>query len=658
MRDDGIWLKPVEVSELLSCPKNRITRNIHQYEYRATISNGGKTYFINLQSLPVEAQLKYYKMKEPVKEAPKANIIPLPDKEPTRLINSKEASAKATVVIYFNNYVNNAESKVKAGEEFVNAFNSGKYPNLLSIIGEISLKSLYRWKKKLDENKGNIDCLEPKYKPIGCSSITDLEAEILIPLILNPNRPLISEIINTAKHYIKAKGIQVKSDATYRRFIENWKSRNIDLWTLGRDGSKAYNDRILKDIMRDKDRIEVGDILVADGHKFNVMVINPLTGKATRMTLIMFYDFKSDMPVGWEIMPTENTLAIAGALRNAILRLGRFFGAEGYAPKVVYLDNGRAFRGKYFNGTKSFNDCEIPGLFEKLGIQTVFATPYHGQSKPIERWFRTLGELERRMPSYTGYNIENKPAMLMRNEKLHKRLYDNSAVSLETLQYNMEEFIKEYSGEAHVGGFYKGLSPAEIFMYSVNKIKQSGNYVERLISKRQLIYLMLQDTARKVGKNGIKFRNNYYFNEQMPSIISTNVVIKYDIWDDSEVYIFENGNYLFAASKDDELYHPAAGQLGTDDDMNVLTEAIEKKHRMKKEVVEDFKNVLSIGKEVLPKSEETKQLPESTKKEEKAEKKKKKEQKRQLSAIEIYMQAAGYSDPTADPRDLLNNKVK
>ncbi|HPN37206.1 MAG TPA: transposase [Melioribacteraceae bacterium] len=657
MRDDGIWLKPSEVMDLLETNKRYITRNIDKYEYRITTSNGGKTYFINLKSLPVEAQLKYYKQNDVTAEkTEKAVIIPLPE-EPKRIINSKEASAKATIVIHFSNFVRYADSKVKAGEQFVEEFNAGKYPNLLNMVGEISLKSLYRWKKKLDENKGNIDCLEPKYKPIGCSSITDIEAEIIIPLILNPNRPLISEIISNAKHFIKARGIQLKSDATYRRFIENWKSRNIDLWTLGRDGSKAYNDRILKDILRDKDRIEVGDILVADGHKFNVMVINPLTGKATRMTLIMFYDFKSDMPVGWEIMPTENTLAIAGALRNAILRLGRFFNAEGYAPKVVYLDNGRAFRGKYFNGTKDFSDCEIPGLFEKLGIQTIFATPYHGQSKPIERWFKTLGELERRMPSYTGYNIDNKPAMNMRNEVLHKRLYDNSAISLETLQYNMEEFIKEYSGEAHVGGFYKGLSPAEIFMYSVNKIKQSGNYVERLISQKQLIYLMLQDTARKVGKNGIKFRGNYYFNEQMPSIISSKVTIKYDIWNDNEVYIFENGSYLFSASKDDSLYHPAAGILGTDDDMSVLTEAIGIKQRMKKQVVSDFKNVLSLGKEVLPQGNSTAVLPEKAK-EEKSDKKKKKEEKKKISAIELYMLEAGYSDPTADPRDLLNNKVK
>lgn len=43
-------------------------------------------------------------------------------------------------------------------------------------------------------------------------------------------------------------------------------------------------------------------------------------------------------------MLEENTQNIASALRNAILNLGKI-------PKFVYLDNGRAFRGKYFMGS-------------------------------------------------------------------------------------------------------------------------------------------------------------------------------------------------------------------------------------------------------------------------------------------------------------------
>jgi putative transposase len=320
------------------------------------------------------------------------------------------------------------------------------------------------------------------------------------------------------------------------------------------------------------------------------MVINPLTGRPARMTLVMFFDFKSDMPLGWEIMPAENILTIASALRRTILMLGKFFDFDGYIPKVVYLDNGRAFRAKYFRGVKDFKDTILPGLFAKLKIETMYATPYHGQSKTIERWFKTLGELERKLPAYTGTNIAGKPAMLLRNEKLHKRLFENTPITLETLDYNLKIFIQEYAETPHQDGRYKGLCPAEIFMNSIEKIKQDERYKSRLISKQELIYLMLSDESRVIGKNGIRFRGNYYWNEEMPRFISNRITIKYDLWDDSEIIVLdEKERFLFKAVKDDIRYHPAARLLGSENDLKLLTEALENKQRIKKQVVEEFK---------------------------------------------------------------------
>jgi putative transposase len=331
------------------------------------------------------------------------------------------------------------------------------------------------------------------------------------------------------------------------------------------------------------------------------MVINPLTGRPQRMTLVMFYDFKSDMPMGWEIMPTENILTIASALRRTILLLGRFFhdnpeaGSFGYIPRVVYLDNGRAFRAKYFRGVKDFKDTILPGLFGKLKIETMYATPYHGQSKTIERWFKTLGEMERRLPAYTGTNIAGKPAMLMRNEKLHKRLFENTPITIDILQATLEEYIKEYAEQPHQDGQYKGLTPAEVFMHSVNKIKQEGKYIERLISKKELIYLMLSDETRTIQKNGIRFRGNYYWNEEMPRIIGSKVIIKYDIWDDKELIVLdEKERFLFLAQKDDMRYHPAARLLGNEEDVLMLTEALREKERRKRETVEIFKGIIEL----------------------------------------------------------------
>ena len=100
---------------------------------------------------------------------------------------------------------------------------------------------------------------------------------------------------------------------------------------------------------------------------------DPETGKATRMTLLLFFDGASNHPLGWEIMPTENTDCISAAFRRTCLVLGKF-------PRVVYLDNGRAFRAKFFKGCPDFEQAGFLGLYKDLGCEVIHAWPYHGQS--------------------------------------------------------------------------------------------------------------------------------------------------------------------------------------------------------------------------------------------------------------------------------------
>ena len=100
------------------------------------------------------------------------------------------------------------------------------------------------------------------------------------------------------------------------------------------------------------------------------------------------------------------------ALRNAVLNLGRI-------PKIVYQDNGRAFRAKYFQSC-NFDEAGFNGVYANLGIKSVFAKVRNAKAKVIERFFREFQEeFEKMMISYTGTSIQDKPARLMRGEKLH-----------------------------------------------------------------------------------------------------------------------------------------------------------------------------------------------------------------------------------------------
>lgn len=97
------------------------------------------------------------------------------------------------------------------------------------------------------------------------------------------------------------------TDATFRRYANWFKKNNYDKWVLARDGEKALSDKVEPYIKRDASLLEVGDILVADGHVLNFNVINPFTGKPIRATLVGFLDWKSTALVGYEIMLEENT---------------------------------------------------------------------------------------------------------------------------------------------------------------------------------------------------------------------------------------------------------------------------------------------------------------------------------------------------------------
>ena len=175
--------------------------------------------------------------------------------------------------------------------------------------------------------------------------------------------------------------------------------------------TNSLSDKVEPYIKRDASLLEVGDILVADGHKLAFQVINPFTGKPCRATLVGFLDWKSTALVGYEIMLEENTQCIASALRNAIINLDMI-------PKVVYQDNGRAFRTKYFTDDKGFTELGFQGLYSKLGIEMVFARPYNARAKAIERFFKEFQEgFEKLIPSYIGSSISNK-CIFMKNNLL------------------------------------------------------------------------------------------------------------------------------------------------------------------------------------------------------------------------------------------------
>ena len=462
-------------------------------------------------------------------------------------------------------------SKKKARDCFMEAYNSGlAYSKLFDALGPVNWKTIDGWMRKVNSAGMETMALADTRgrARLGQRTLSKVQTDILLKCVLHPNKPTISAAIRMANAVMETKNIGAwASEATYRRWLQDWISTNHHIWTFNRKGAKAWNDECAYYIERDYNLINVGDILVADGHVLNFDILDPWIGKPRRMTLILWYDMKSNYPMGWEIMPTENTQAIASALRRAILRLGKY-------PKIAYLDNGRAFKSKFFNGV-DFDQDGFAGLFDRLGIGTIFAWPYHGQSKTVERFFGTTGEFERWVPTYVGNNIENKPARMMRGERLHRKAYakvmGDGCITMEQAHIAIAAWFDEYTARPQKGHL-DGQPPNDLYL------AERGPGVDPV----ELRYLMMSMEIKHIHQNGIRVFGKNYYN---PALYGRRhpVLIRYDLQDKSALYVFTpDGEFLCEATPVDKV-HPAATILGTDADRKKLTEHIELKKHQEKE---------------------------------------------------------------------------
>lgn len=491
--------------------------------------------------------------------------------------SKKIALARLDLLNQWKEFRRKSENKLQADYDFVNLHNTSN-SHLFEILGKISRGSLHRWKTILNGTE-DYTKLIPQYKYAKVDEyrtiLTDEEIKIFMGLLLHPNRMCIGKAIALTKYKLQRQGQSfIPTDATFRRYANWYKNNNYDKWILARDGEKALSDKVEPYIKRDASLLEVGDILVADGHKLAFNVINPFTGKASRATLVGFLDWKSTALVGYEIMLEENTQCIASALRNSIINLDMI-------PKIVYQDNGRAFRAKYFTDDKGFTELGFRGLYSKLGIETVFARPYNARAKVIERFFKEFQEgFEKLLPSYVGSSIQNKPAYMMRNEKLHKNWHNEYIPTI-------EETIKMIDMWLNFKNSQPCPNEPDKTIAEVLESRKQQNVDINLLDD-----LMFATEVKTIQRNGIRFLNCDYFDERLYGF-KNRVLIKYNLFDLMSIKVYTTkGEYLCTAERVTET-HPMAKLLGTVKDYEDYKQKIVKQRQLRKKTINSVKQYLS-----------------------------------------------------------------
>ena len=610
LRQQAGWLSVEQFSQISGIQKSTIKYRCLNGKYakncRQINKDGRRPYQIHFSELPPASVRDYHRILADVQPMTSEQIEARNEafRERSRVTdyNADRALKRNSVLKVYQAFIRTGKGRLldrKAA--FCERFNRGGFLELeeeRAVIGSVHWKTLDVWQKMLKAAGGDPYGLATKYGATRDIMMVSMrEGEALLEFALHPNSLTYAEIVQYAKKKLASEGYPVRcSDATLARWVKKHSVENAYLHDLMRDGEKALNDRHLPSLRRDNDKIEVGDKLVSDGHTFNFTMRDPVSGKPKRMTLVLVFDFHSGMPVGWDFAASENTAVIASAYRRAIKTIG-------FVPRELYVDNGRAFNSKYFGKKERkslniFGEREFLGLFERLKpfgfIECVNALPYHGQSKPIERYFGTMHEFEKRMPTYLGNSIPNRVASDHRNEKiardLRERMTGGAIPEVTEVNMMLLEWIREYATTpSSKSAFHPGRRPLEVYEESIARVRLKDDFEHRLIGDGELQFLMMAGEVRTVHNSKIRLFGREYYAPELFGYKSgeKRFVVRYDLLDTmgaERVFVFdERGETLICEATDSLMsgHHPSARNLGSDDDRARLVAALDEQCALK-----------------------------------------------------------------------------
>ena len=284
----------------------------------------------------------------------------------------------------------------------------------------VGASTLWGWFSLIDgiAAADRLPFLAPRRAGGGATAEIDPEAwQLLLSDYLRNSKPTFSACYwRLARGFAAERGLVLPPERTLRRKLE----REVDgrLIIASREGAEALR-RTLPAQQRSVASLTAMEAVNIDGHRFDVFVRWP-DGRVGRATMLAIQDIYSRKILAWRVGETESALQTRLTFADLFARWG--------IPANCLLDNGRAFASKWISGGAKtrfrfkIKDDEPTGVLTALGVAIHWATPYRGQSKPIERAFRDLCDTIARHPAFEGAYTGNTP--LAKPENYGKRAID------------------------------------------------------------------------------------------------------------------------------------------------------------------------------------------------------------------------------------------
>jgi len=324
----------------------------------------------------------------------------------------------------------------------------------------VSERTLYDWSRRYDSG-GLAELLDGRSTSSRCppGEVSPAAWQRFKELWLTIQGRSVALCWRTVNNEAKAKGWIWPGQQTIRRKIAlELPPLKADYFRLGeREWSRRWGPKMRRDFSQYRsNQVHVGDF-----HQCDVFCRKSQADwTITRPLLCAWLDLRSRIIPGFRIVEREDQNAILLTFRDGVAKWG--------APDEVIIDNGKPYRAYGVSGGRPTrrriveDEDYVRSVFGQLEVIVHFSLPYNPDSKPIERWFRTLEEqFGVWAESYCGG--DNKAPRWKAAEKL-AREHPEQCPTVAEFGEKLGNYIeKVYHVTPHTGDGMEGLSPAQAF---------------------------------------------------------------------------------------------------------------------------------------------------------------------------------------------------
>ncbi|SBW11986.1 transposase [uncultured Alphaproteobacteria bacterium] len=527
------WYTAAELAEMNLPGLPTTKRGIHMmaqgsWKSRPRKGRGGGVEY-HLSSLPATVQAKLIVRSTAVEKA---------DNPECRT----DDAARAARWAHYDSLPDNRKAKAKeklATLQEVETLRLGGMPvdiaaQQVAALRGVGLSTIHSWRKKVAgvPKADWLPYLADQYTGRTATEECSPDAwEMIKGDYLRPEQPNFSQCYRNLMRAAKANGWSVPSERTLLRRLSS--SVHPMVVVLRRKGQDAAL-RMYPALERDRSVFRAMEAVNTDGHVWDVRVEWP-DGEIGRPCMVGFQDLYSGKLLSWRVDRSENTWAVRLAFGDMVEQYG--------IPEHCYFDNGRSFASKWLTGGVpnryrfKVKEEEPVGIVTQMGVQVHWTTPYHGQSKPIERYWRDLAQNVARHPAFagawTGNTVANKPSN-----------YGSKAIPIDKFLDVVASEIAEHNARAgrDTRVCRKVLSFDDAFEGSR---KQSP--VTRCSDEQRRLWMLAAEGIHVSRTDGVvKLMDNRYWAEWLHLHLGEKVVARFDpdfLWDGLEIYRLD-GVYL------------------------------------------------------------------------------------------------------------------